>query len=43
MRSWFYFWARLMGDASAVKRRRVGKRIANKLIGRYVVSRLWIR
>jgi hypothetical protein len=32
---------RFLGDYQAVKRGRVGKRIANKLIGRGVVRRLW--
>jgi hypothetical protein len=39
-RSAFYSVARLLGDYEAVKRGRVGKRIANRLIGRNVVRRL---
>lgn len=41
-RSWFYFIARLLGDVNAVKRGRPGKRIANKIIGRTLVRRLWL-
>jgi hypothetical protein len=40
-RSFLYSLARFLGDYQAVKRGRVGKRIANKLIGRNVVRRLW--
>jgi hypothetical protein len=36
-----YQLSRFLGDYQAVKRGRVGKRIANKLIGRNVVRRLW--
>lgn len=34
MRSWLYWLARLLGDASAVRRGTVGKRIARRLVGR---------
>jgi hypothetical protein len=40
-RSALYSLARFLGDYQAVKNGRVGKRIANKLIGRNVVRRLW--
>jgi hypothetical protein len=40
-RSALYSLARFLGDYQAVKRGRVGKRIANRLIGRNVVRRLW--
>ena len=39
-RSMLYSLARFLGDYQAVKRGRVGKRIANKLIGRQL-WRLW--
>jgi hypothetical protein len=38
-----YTVARFLGDYQAVKRGRVGKRIANRMIGRSVVRRLWRR
>lgn len=41
LRQALYALARFLGDVSAVRRGRVGKRIANKLIGRNVVRRLW--
>lgn len=34
MRSFLYMLARLLGDVNAVRRGKVGKRIANKIIGR---------
>ena len=41
-RSLLYKWARLLGDAEAIrKQHRIRKRIANKVIGRNVVRRLW--
>jgi hypothetical protein len=40
-RSALYRLARFLGDYQAVKNGRVGKRIANKVIGRNVVRRLW--
>jgi len=44
-RSSLYWLARLLGDIGAVRKgpRRTAKRFANKLIGRYVVSRMWLR
>jgi hypothetical protein len=42
-RGLLYTLARLMGDVSAVRNGRVGKRLVNRLIGRSVVSRLWWR
>lgn len=41
MRSFLYFLARLLGDVSAVKRGRVGKRIGRRLAGRIVGRSLW--
>jgi len=41
MRSALYRIARLMGDANAVRRGRVGRRVANKIIGRRIVRKLW--
>jgi hypothetical protein len=40
-RSFLYQLARFLGDYQAVKRGRVGKRTANKLIRRNAVRRLW--
>ena len=40
-RSVLYSLARFLGDYQAVKNGRVGKCIANKVIGRNVVRRLW--
>lgn len=37
----FYQLARLLGDYQAVKRGRVGRRVANEPLGRNVVRRLW--
>ena len=46
-RSFLYAFARLLGDVNAVKRGKVGKRIANRLIGRTmsrrVMRKLWLR
>jgi len=42
MRSFLYFLARLIGDYNAVRRGRIGKRLANKMIGRHIVRRLWL-
>jgi hypothetical protein len=41
MRSALYRLARLLGDAQAVRRGRIGRRIVNKVIGRGIVSKLW--
>jgi len=42
-RSALYRWARLLGDVEAIIRHphRIPKRVANNLIGRNVVRRLW--
>lgn len=40
-RSFLYRLASLLGDVNAVKRRRIGKRLVNKAIGRGIVSRIW--
>lgn len=34
LRSILYWLARILGDANAVKRNRVGQRIINRLVGR---------
>jgi hypothetical protein len=44
LRAILYMLARLLGDAQAVKRGRVGQRVANRMIGRAVgkaTRRLW--
>jgi hypothetical protein len=42
LRASHYRAARLLGDAEAIRRpHRIPKRVANKLIGRNVVRRLW--
>ena len=41
MRSWLYWLARLLGDIEAVRRGRIGKRIARRLAGRVVGGALW--
>lgn len=41
IRSGLYFWARVLGDAQAVKHRRVGKRIVRRLAGRMIGRLLW--
>jgi hypothetical protein len=40
-RSVLYSLARFLGDYQAVKNGRVGKRRANKIIGRNIVRRMW--
>lgn len=45
MRSTLYRIARLLGDVHAVASRnpkRIGKRLANKVIGRTIVRKLWL-
>jgi hypothetical protein len=34
MRSFLYFFARLLGDISAIRRGRIGARIRNRIVGR---------
>jgi hypothetical protein len=41
-RSFAYAVARFLGDVRAVQRGRIGRRLANRLIGRTVVRRLWL-
>jgi hypothetical protein len=41
LRSQLYRAARILGDLSAIRRRRIDRRVANKIIGRNVVRRLW--
>ena len=43
MRAAMYVLGRLFGDINSVKRGTVHKRLVNKSIGRYIVSRLWWR
>lgn len=43
MRSLLYFVARVLGDATAIRKGRYHKRLANRFIGRHIVSKLWIR
>jgi hypothetical protein len=40
-RSLAYAFARFLGDVRAVQRGRIGRRLVNKALGRYVVARLW--
>jgi hypothetical protein len=41
-RSALYRWARFLGDVQAIRRpHRIPKRVANKIIGRGFVSKLW--
>jgi hypothetical protein len=41
-RSALYRFARLLGDAEAIRRpHRIPRRVANKIIGRNIVRRLW--
>lgn len=41
--SHLYRAARLSADIRAIRRGRIWQRLANKLIGRLVVSKLWVR
>ena len=34
LRSWLYFFARLLGDVNAVRKGRIGRRIARRAAGR---------
>ena len=44
MRAILYRLARLLGDGKATQSPdKLGKRIVNKAIGRYIVRRLWLR
>jgi hypothetical protein len=43
LRRTLYRTARMLGDVQAVRKGHVSRRIANKVIGRTVVRRLWIR
>lgn len=40
-RSWLYWLARLLGDANAVKRGRVERRIGRRLVGKVTGRGLW--
>jgi hypothetical protein len=42
-RSFAYAVARFLGDVNAVRRGKIGKRLVNRLIGRTLVSRMWLR
>jgi hypothetical protein len=41
MTRWLYFAARLINDYQAIRRGRIGPRLWNKLVGRYLVSKVW--
>jgi hypothetical protein len=41
LRSGLYGLARVLGDISAIRRGRIGKRLVNKWLGRSLVRRLW--
>lgn len=43
VRSFLYRLARFLGDYNAVRRGRIGRRMANKVIGRGIVARFWRR
>ena len=46
MRSFLYTLARILGDVNAVASgdpKRIGKRVANKVIGRNIVRRAWFK
>jgi hypothetical protein len=43
VRSALYRWARILGDISAVRRGRIGKRLVNRWLGRNVARRIWWR
>jgi hypothetical protein len=43
VRSFLYWLARFLGDLNAIGKGKVGRRIANKAIGRKFVSKLWRR
>lgn len=43
MRSLLYAFARILGDLTAIRRGRYHKRVANRLIGRHIISKLWWR
>jgi len=41
MRSLLYFLARLLGDISAIRKGRIGRRIARRLVGKAVGRGMW--
>lgn len=43
LRRILYQLARLLGDVNAVMKGKIGSRIFNKLLGRKLVSRAWLR
>ena len=43
LRRILYQLARLLGDGNAVMKGNIGSRIFNKLLGRKLVSRAWLR
>jgi hypothetical protein len=43
LRSFLYTLARILGDVNAIRRGTIHKRIANRVIGRKAVSRMWMR
>lgn len=34
LRGWLYFFAKILGDLSAIKKGRVGKRVARRMAGK---------
>jgi len=43
LRRTLYQFARLLGDVNAVMKGNIGSRIFNKLLGRKLISRAWLR
>ena len=43
MRAFLYALARFLGDVRAIQRGRILPRVANKVIGRKIVSKVWFR
>lgn len=41
MRKWLYRIARILGDVNSVRTGKVHRRVANKVLGRVVVKRIW--
>ena len=43
LRRALYQFARLLGDVNAVMKGNIGSRLFNKLLGRKLISRAWLR
>lgn len=43
LRSLLYKLARILGDINALMKGKIGSRLFNKLLGRRLVSRAWVR